>query len=137
MCRGQTPENLGLIRRRCRRGLKILRPDMALSRGLKLEGLLGFGHTRRGVPCCVVLRCIVDRCLGFLGRSWPGCQWRACSSCNHQLQTAAKSPDPSSPSWKGVKLQIVFLTKDQPMPANLIRILLLRAGIHPNPGPIP
>ena len=64
-------------------------------------------------------------------------QWRACSTCNYQLQSAAKSPDPSSPSWKGVKLQIVFLTKDQPMPANLIRILLLRAGIHPNPGPIP
>ena len=38
---------------RCRCRLKILRPDMALSKGLLLEGLLDFGHMRRGVWCCV------------------------------------------------------------------------------------
>ena len=64
-----------------------------------------------------------------------GCQWRACSTCNHQLPPAAKSPVPSSPQWKRVKLQLImFLTEDQHIPACLVRILLLRAGIHPNPG---
>ncbi len=42
--------------------------------------------------------------------------------------------------WQGIKRSfspMFFVIKDQLPPAGLVRILLLIAGIEPNPGPIP
>ena len=54
-----------------------------------------------------------------------------------QTNRTAKSPTyTSSPRTPEPKSVWIFLITDQPVPACLVRILLLRAGIESNPGPI-
>ena len=48
----------------------------------------------------------------------------------------SSSPTPHPRRFSSFHL-IIFLSKDQILPANLVRLLLLIAGIEPNPGPNP
>ena len=62
--------------------------------------------------------------------------------CNRPGRTPGRAKSPTYlPSYSDggshASTPPVFLSKGQPLPASLVRILLLRAGIHPNPGPTP